>query len=167
MENNQENLVSPNVCQTTSIKSEEFDKTDVKNKIDELNMITDNENSENVNFNEDAVNINEILMENVKEKIKVKLLNEDIFKNTEESESSKLSEFEVINQDPYLKPYENRIKDRIIAYRNLVKEIDKNEGSFMQFCRSHKNMGLHVCEEGISFREYAPGALDMTIVYIN
>jgi hypothetical protein len=149
-----ENSEGINVCHTPSLRSVDFDQTDVQDKIDELNLITE---SDKIDKKEQSVKssidiTNELSRNEVEEEEIIKI------------ESHKLSEFEVINQDPYLKPYEDMIRERVNAMNNLISEIEKNEGSFIEFCRSYRNMGLHVCDQGITFREYAPGAHEMTIV---
>jgi hypothetical protein len=74
------------------------------------------------------------------------------------------SEFEVVNQDPYLKPFEGKIKQRMTTFNNLLREIEKNEGGLLNFSESYKLMGINITDEGITYREYAPGARSMTIV---
>ena len=71
----------------------------------------------------------------------------------------KISEFDLINQDPYLKNYEWAIKRRNEHFKNLLHQIESNEKSLENFADSYKNMGLHVLPNGdIKYREYAPGA---------
>jgi 1,4-alpha-glucan branching enzyme len=79
-------------------------------------------------------------------------------------EEKKLSLYQVINDDPYLKPFEARIAKRIIAYNNLKDEIQEKEGGLLEFSQSYKKMGLHMTEKGIYYKEYAPGAKSITIV---
>ena len=154
MENNNENSEGLNVCHTPSMRSVDFDQTDVQDKIDELNLITETDKVEKESSAKVSIDITEEkdLKEGVKEEIEIKV------------ESHKLSEYEVINQDPYLKPYESRIRDRVNAMKQIISDIEKNEGSFIEFCQSYRKMGLYATEEGIVFREYAPGAHEMTIV---
>ena len=71
----------------------------------------------------------------------------------------KISEFDLINQDPYLKNYEWCIKRRNEHFKNLLHQIESNEKSLENFANSYQNMGLHVLPNGdIKYREYAPGA---------
>lgn len=79
---------------------------------------------------------------------------------------NRISEFEVINQDHYLKPFEGRIKERMEMMNRLVKEIEKNESSLLEFSQGYKKMGFNVDEDGITFREYAPGAKSISLVSI-
>jgi 1,4-alpha-glucan branching enzyme len=155
MESNNENKESINICHTPSLRSDDFDQTDVQDKIDELNLMTE---TDKVSVHEQSAKVSMDIKDNAG-KISS---NEEVNK----IEDNKLSEFEVINQDPYLKSYESRIKERVNAMKNLIIEIEKNEGEFIDFCRSYRNMGLHVTDEGITFREYAPSAHEMTIVIV-
>ena len=71
----------------------------------------------------------------------------------------KISEFDLINQDPYLKNFEWAIKRRNEHFKNLLHQIESNEKSLENFSNSYQNMGLHVLPNGdIKYREYAPGA---------
>ena len=71
----------------------------------------------------------------------------------------KISEFDLINQDPYLKNFEWAIKRRNEHFKNLLHQIESNEKSLENFSNSYQNMGLHVLSNGdIKYREYAPGA---------
>ena len=54
----------------------------------------------------------------------------------------KISEFDVINQDPSLKNYEWNIKHRLDHFHNQIEQIEKNEKSLMDFAHSYKTMGL-------------------------
>jgi hypothetical protein len=160
-----------NICSTPTIKSVDFDKTEVQNQIDELNLMTDNEQSEKDTNENDTEILNEILLNSVKKDYKIIKsksttdTRKEVMKISQEV-VKKGSEFEVINQDPYLKPFENKIKERIDRFKTLMKEIETNEGDFFQFCRSYKKMGIHVTEEGIKYTEYAPGARALSIVNI-
>jgi hypothetical protein len=80
------------------------------------------------------------------------------------SQSKRISDLEVINSDHYLKPFEKKIKERLSKFETLLKEIEKNEGSLLKFSESYKRMGLNVTDNGIEYREYAPGAHGITIV---
>ena len=71
----------------------------------------------------------------------------------------KISEFDLINQDPYLKNFEWCIKRRNEHFKNLLHQIESNEKSLDNFANSYQTMGLHVLPNGdIKYREYAPGA---------
>jgi len=71
---------------------------------------------------------------------------------------SKISDIEVINQDPMLKDYENDIRYRINTYKNWIKKFDDHEGGIIGFAGSYKKFGLNRVEGGIMYREWAPCA---------
>ena len=74
-------------------------------------------------------------------------------------EPKKISDFELINQDPSLKNYEWAIRRRVDHYKNQLNQIEVNEKSLENFANSYKTMGLNVLENGdVLYREYAPGA---------
>ena len=85
-------------------------------------------------------------------------------KEHREHREHKISEFEVINQDHYLAPFEGKIRERVELFKSKLKEIEKNEGSLLTFSESYNIMGLNVTEDGITYKEYAPGAKALTIV---
>ena len=79
--------------------------------------------------------------------------------NTQYQGPKKISEFDLINQDPYLKNFEWAIKRRNEHFKNILHQIESNEKSLENFSNSYQNMGLHVLPNGdIKYREYAPGA---------
>ena len=141
---------------------------------------------ENDNDQEGAINIDQILISrNIKQK---KFSNQENFTDSKLNDSNsnansqtnsstnitpkhnlnnkdhKNSEYEVINQDPYLKPFEKKIKERIGIFTNLLKEIEKNEISLLEFSQGYTKLGFIITEKGVDFKEYAPGAKSMTIV---
>jgi len=78
---------------------------------------------------------------------------------------TKKNQFEVINQDPYLQPFESNIKYRMDKFNELLSTLEKNEGSLLNFSRSYTHMGLQIKEGNIiEYKEYAPGALSLSIV---
>ncbi|KAH7827611.1 glycoside hydrolase [Monocercomonoides exilis] len=64
----------------------------------------------------------------------------------------------MVDDDPYLKPYSDAIKGRFDHYQWLKNEIKEKEGGLEKFSRSYEVFGLHATPEGISYREWAPGA---------
>ena len=72
---------------------------------------------------------------------------------------TKISEYDLINQDPYLKNFEWAIKRRNEHFKNQLKQIETNEVSLENFANSYQQMGLHLLPNNdIKYREYAPGA---------
>lgn len=76
-----------------------------------------------------------------------------------------ISEFELIKQDIYLSPYENRIRERHDLFKKSLKDIETNEKSIENFGFTYKTMGLYMNDDfSLTFREYAPGAKQISIV---
>ena len=76
----------------------------------------------------------------------------------------KISIFEIINQDEYLKPFELNIKKRVLKYKETLNEILKNEITLENFSKSYEHMGLNLLRNGdIKYREYAPGAKGISL----
>ena len=76
----------------------------------------------------------------------------------------KISIFEIINQDEYLKPFELNIKKRVLKYKETMDEILKNEITLENFSKSYEYMGLNLLRNGdIKYREYAPGAKGISL----
>ena len=71
----------------------------------------------------------------------------------------KVSKYELINQDPSLKPFEWAIDRRVNHFKRQLEQIEKNEKDLVEFARSYETMGLHALPNGdILYKEYAPGA---------
>ena len=97
--------------------------------------------------------------EDVKEEVK-----EEKPKEEKPQEKQKISEYEVINQDPSLKPYEWCIKRRNDHFKKTLHEIESNEKSLIDFAKSYETMGVHVLPNGdIKYREYAPGCKGVSL----
>ena len=81
-------------------------------------------------------------------------------------------EFEIVNQDKYLKPFEYKIEQRINQYSRRLYQIEISESyeyadkekSFENFANSYETMGIILLPNGdIKYREYAPGAVRISI----
>jgi len=70
----------------------------------------------------------------------------------------------VIQHDPYLAPYASFFRARYSSLQLLKKEITLKEGSIERFTSSYNRMGFSVNEKGITFREYAPAALAISLI---
>ena len=150
IEENKENEVKLN-------EEENKDKSEVnqEQKVNEEKVNENNENKEKENTQE-----KEQTKEN-QEKTEEKKQEESKEKEKpqEYQGPKKISEYDLINQDPYLKNFEWCIKRRNEHFKNLLHQIESNEKSLENFADSYKNMGLHVLPNGdIKYREYAPGA---------
>lgn len=81
---------------------------------------------------------------------------------------TKVSDFEMINQDPSLKQYEGAIQHRNDLFKKQLEEIEKNETSLEAFSQSYKKLGLNKTKDNdIIYREYAPGAKSISIVSLS
>ena len=76
----------------------------------------------------------------------------------------RISEFDLINQDPTLKNYEHFIRKRVDHYKRKLHEIESNEQSLVNFSKSYEKMGVHAMPNGeIHYREYAPGCKGVSL----
>ena len=141
-------------------KPKEEENNDNKKEEKEQKII----NEENVEQNNEKEK--EKLQEQPKEEKKEEEKKEEEKKEEKKEEKppvsegpKKISEYDLINQDPYLKNFEWCIKRRNEHFKNLLHQIESNEKSLENFANSYQNMGLHVLPNGdIKYREYAPGA---------
>ena len=70
----------------------------------------------------------------------------------------KISEIEVVNQDPMLKPYEQEIAKRMTLFKEWLQKFEKHEKGIIEFAGSYMHFGLNRVAGGIHYREWAPGA---------
>ena len=107
--------------------------------------------------------VKEVVKEEKKEDVKEEV-KEEKPKEEKPQEKQKISEYEVINQDPSLKPYEWCIKRRNDHFKKTLHEIESNEKSLIDFAKSYETMGVHVLPNGdIKYREYAPGCKGVSL----
>ncbi|KAJ1674140.1 alpha-1,4-glucan branching enzyme, partial [Spiromyces aspiralis] len=71
---------------------------------------------------------------------------------------------DVIKTDPYLEPHRDYFKNRFSMFKKWVSNIEKYEGGIAKFSSSYKSFGLHAGPDGISYREWAPGAAKASLV---
>lgn len=71
---------------------------------------------------------------------------------------SKISEIDVINQDPYLKPFEAEIRYRNEKFKEWLKKFEESEHGIIEFAGSYTKFGLNRVKGGIQYREWAPCA---------
>ena len=164
-----EEIKSEEKIEEKTEQKEEIKENDNKSKEEENNNKNEVIEKKEQNNNEEIVNKNNdqnkekenTNNEEQKEKEKVEQKKgEEKPKLTPPSEGpKKISEFDLINQDPYLKNFEWCIKRRNEHFKNLLHQIESNEKSLDNFANSYQTMGLHVLPNGdIKYREYAPGA---------
>lgn len=156
-----QNQAKKDICCSPIYKKEQHrpSEEEIKHKIDEINEKYEEEEIDG------AINIDQILISNnfkMQTKQSVKVETNQVDDKTINSKQN--SELEIFKQDNYLKHFEKKIKERINTYNNLINEIDKNEGGLLNFCKGYEKLGLNVRENGIEYREYAPGAKSITIV---
>ncbi|KAJ1918438.1 alpha-1,4-glucan branching enzyme [Mycoemilia scoparia] len=70
----------------------------------------------------------------------------------------------VFKDDPYLEPHRGYFKNRFNSFRKWVKHIDQHEGGLDKFSRAYERFGLVPNEDGITYREWAPGVKEASLV---
>lgn len=70
---------------------------------------------------------------------------------------------ELVQRDPCLKPYTEKIKQRMKRLKTIEKQITKEAGSLENFASGHEYFGLHLKNKKWIFREWAPNA---TAIYL-
>ena len=146
--------------------NKEIKENDIKEKEEENKDNQEQKNNEEINDKNKENNEKENIPEKTEEKKDEKNPEENKPEEKKEEKKKeeyqgpkKISEYDLINQDPYLKNFEWCIKRRNEHFKNLLHQIESNEKSLENFSNSYKNMGLHVLPNGdIKYREYAPGA---------
>jgi 1,4-alpha-glucan branching enzyme len=77
--------------------------------------------------------------------------------NLHETEVPKINE--LLERDPYLKPYEGEIRRRYGCFLNYLGQIDEYESGLKLFTESYKRYGVHVDQHNnITVLEWVPGA---------
>ncbi|KAH7372698.1 hypothetical protein KP509_17G017100 [Ceratopteris richardii] len=66
--------------------------------------------------------------------------------------------------DSYLKPYREHLDYRFEQYRKRRELIDKYEGGLEAFSRGYEKMGFTKSVDGITYREWAPGAKSASLI---
>ncbi len=66
--------------------------------------------------------------------------------------------YKIIEDDPYLAPYEKDIKLRLDNYNRKKKELLGKGGKLYDFANGYKYFGFHKTEKGWVYREWAPAA---------
>eukprot|EP00043_Microstomoeca_roanoka_P013842 m.136075 g.136075 ORF g.136075 m.136075 type:complete len:757 (-) comp15863_c0_seq2:387-2657(-) len=70
---------------------------------------------------------------------------------------------ELFKRDPYLTPYKGHIITRYDQYAKLLGEIEQHEGGLSKFSLGYQHFGFNVCDDGIVYREWAPGAAAVSL----
>ncbi|KAL6634238.1 hypothetical protein ACP70R_026909 [Stipagrostis hirtigluma subsp. patula] len=66
--------------------------------------------------------------------------------------------------DPSLQGFKYHLEYRYSLYRRIRSDIDENEGGLEAFSRSYEKFGFNRTAEGITYREWAPGAHSAALV---
>jgi 1,4-alpha-glucan branching enzyme len=72
----------------------------------------------------------------------------------------------IIENDPWLKPYEEEITNRIQRYKHALKEIKNISGDLLTFATGHKYFGVNFDDDqrGWYYREWAPEAQALFLI---
>lgn len=80
-------------------------------------------------------------------------------------EDMKIDVSKIVGYDPWLAPYQNALKERVGRFLGKMKEIEECVGSLEQMAKGYEFFGLNPGkkdgENGVWYREWAPGALSL------
>ncbi|MBC7627352.1 alpha amylase C-terminal domain-containing protein [Ferruginibacter sp.] len=73
---------------------------------------------------------------------------------------NQVKKLDIIEEDPWLDPYDQDANERFERYEKAYKEIEGAEGSLLNFAKGHYYYGIHFNKEknGWTYREWAPDA---------
>ncbi|KAL0251254.1 hypothetical protein GEMRC1_000467 [Eukaryota sp. GEM-RC1] len=71
---------------------------------------------------------------------------------------------ELINDDPYLKPYTEDFKRRHKKFVDMLRFLDESEGGIDKMSLGYNVFGLHKIEGAVSYFEWAPEALSVSLI---
>jgi 1,4-alpha-glucan branching enzyme len=73
---------------------------------------------------------------------------------------NQVKKLDIIEEDPWLDPYDQDASERFERYKKAYKEIEDAEGSLLNFAKGHYYYGIHFNKEknGWTYREWAPNA---------
>jgi len=74
-----------------------------------------------------------------------------------------IKQLAIIQEDPWLIPYQQEIKERLGNFKRALKEIEEAEGSLLNFATAHQYYGIHFDNKknGWTYREWAPDAYQL------
>ena len=74
-----------------------------------------------------------------------------------------IKQLAIIQEDPWLIPYQQEIKERLGNFKRALKEIEEAEGSLLNFATAHQYYGIHFDDKknGWTYREWAPDAYQL------
>jgi len=70
----------------------------------------------------------------------------------------------LLENDPYLRPYENVIRRRFARFLEMEKRLTQGKMSLADFASGHEYFGLNLCGDEWIFREWAPNATAVFLV---
>lgn len=69
---------------------------------------------------------------------------------------------DLLERDPYLKPYKNELKKRYALFKDYIERIEMGEKNLDQFTKSYKKFGIHIKEDNsVVAKEWAPAAQEV------
>ncbi|MEQ8925181.1 MAG: alpha amylase C-terminal domain-containing protein [Fulvivirga sp.] len=73
---------------------------------------------------------------------------------------------QLIEDDPWLKPYEADLQTRLDYFKQRISEIEKDHGSIEKYTLRHKELGFNYDkkQKGWIYREWAPAATSLSII---
>eukprot|EP00126_Sphaerothecum_destruens_P008560 Sdes_comp20260_c0_seq1m13737 len=75
---------------------------------------------------------------------------------------SKLNE--LLQEDPYLKPFEGAFIKRYRHFLHYLDRIEKGDGGFEGFTKGYRYYGFNKTSQGIVYREWAPAAVRASLI---
>jgi len=78
---------------------------------------------------------------------------------------SKKNTPKLVQDDPWLAPYEDEISDRITRYTDLLNTVQRDYKNLKDFAGAYKELGIHYNkkEKGWYYREWAPEAYSLSL----
>ena len=72
----------------------------------------------------------------------------------------------LLNDDPWLEPFEGEIEARLVRLKNVISSIEKSNVSLYDFAGQHLFLGIQYNQESKAFtyREWAPGAFELYLI---
>jgi 1,4-alpha-glucan branching enzyme len=87
-------------------------------------------------------------------------------KESTSKEKAKKKLLPLVEQDPWLEPYEDTLQRWHVHYMTLLKELEVHYGSLYDFASSHKQLGFNYDKslKGWHYREWAPAAESLHLI---
>jgi len=72
--------------------------------------------------------------------------------------------FKIVQDDPWLAPYESDIKARFDYFKSELDRIKAAYGDLLSYASRHQQLGIHKTKNGFSYKEWAPEAQALSLV---